>query len=114
MKKWDITPGINPTDSTLRGEVYYDKGAAADWRVTQDIAPFLKQVQREREDLANNVAARKNHYRKFATIPDVVSIEILENHGLDIHHPEFMKTPEEVQKLKRIVMSEYPYLIVST
>jgi hypothetical protein len=114
MKKWDITPGIDKADSSLRGEVYYDNGTAADWRVTQDIDPFIKQAKQDREALESNSAARKNHYRKFATIPDVVAIEILTNHGLDIHHPEFFKTPEEVQKFKRVVISEYPYLIVST
>jgi len=114
MKKWDITPGIDPNDSTLRGEVYYDKGVKANWRITQDLDPFLKQVKRERDLLADNSLAKKNHYRKFATIPDVIAIEIMENHGLDIHHPEFMKTPEEVQKLKRVIMREYPDLIVST
>jgi hypothetical protein len=114
MKKWDITPGIDKYDSSLRGEVYYDKGVKADWRITQDIDPFLKQVKMERDLLADNPLAKKGHYRKFATIPDVIAIEILENHGLDIHHPEFMKTPEEVKKLKRVIMSEYPALIVST
>ena len=114
MKKWDITPGINPLDSTLRGEVYYDKGVKADWRVTQDLDPFLKQVKLERQQLAENSAARKNHYRKFATIPDVIAIEILQNHGLDIHHPEFMKTKEAVAQLKKIIITEYPDLVVST
>ena len=114
MKKWDITPGIDPNDSTLRGEVYYDKGVGAEWRVTQDLNPFLKQVKRERDSFNDNPLAKKSHYRKFATIPDVIAIEIMENHGLDIHHPEFMKTPEEVQKLKRVIMAEYPDLIVST
>lgn len=114
MKKWNVTPGANPNDVNLRGEVYYDKGIAADWRVTQDLDPFLKQVKRERDLLADNPLAKKNHYRKFATIPDVIAIEIMENHGLDIHHPEFMKTPEEVKKLKKVIMTEYPDLIVST
>ena len=114
MKKWDITPGINIKDSTLRGEVYYDEGVKADWRITQDLDPFLKQVKLEREQLDASPQARKGHYRKFATIPDVIAIEILQNHGLDIHHPEFMKTKEEVQKLKRVIMAEYPDLIVST
>jgi hypothetical protein len=114
MKKWDITPGVNANDVNLKGEVYYDKGVAADWRVTQDLAPFLKQVKLEKEQLAATPQANKGHYRKFATIPDVIAIEIMENHGLDIHHPEFMKTKEEVQKLKRVIMSEYPDLIVST
>ena len=114
MKKWDITPGIDPNDSTLRGEVYYDKGVAADWRVTQDLNPFLKQVKLEREALEVSPTAKKGHYRKFATIPDVIAIEILENYGMDIHHPEFMKTPEEVRKLKAIIIRDYPDLIVST
>jgi len=64
--------------------------------------------------LENNSQARKNHFRKFATIPDVIAIEILENHKLDIHNPNFMKNPEDVKKLKKIIISEYPDLIVST
>jgi hypothetical protein len=114
MKKWNVTPGSNPNDVNLRGEVYYDKGVAADWRITQDLDPFLKQVKLEREALEANSTARKGHYRKFATIPDVIAIEILEKYGMDIHHPEFMKTPEEVRKLKAIIMRDYPDLIVST
>jgi len=110
MPKWTVTPGIQ--DFNLKAEIIYDKNETAKMQVKQDIQPYLDAVKRDRENLENN--NQKSHYRKFATIPDVVAIEILEKYGLDIHAPTFMKDKDSVKKLKNIIITEYPELIVST
>ena len=79
----------------------------------QDISNFKEQAKVDR-DYQDYYGHRKDGYRKFATIPDAVALKILENHGLDIHHPEFMSNPADMAKLKRIVMTEYKDLIVNT
>jgi hypothetical protein len=50
----------------------------------------------------------------MATIPDIVAIKILQDHHLDLHDPSFMQDPNNLKKLKTILMSEYRDLVVNT
>jgi len=79
-------------------------------RVSQNIDPILKEVKEDRDAGFN----RKANYRKFASIPDVVAIEILNKYGINIHDPAVVKDKWEMKKFKNIIIKEYPYLIVST
>ena len=79
----------------------------------QDVSHFEKQAKldREREE---HFGRRKDGYRKLATIPDAVAIKILQDHGLDLHDPEFMHDADAVARLKAILVSEYRSLVVNT
>ena len=81
------------------------------YMVEQDVQPYLDAAKRSR-DIVSQTGGSKSH-RPFAIIPDIVAIDILNNYGLNLHASEFMTNPEDVAKLKRIIKSEYPYLLTS-
>jgi len=109
MAKWTI--GSKSSNSgTLQGKFEYESGKAvgeSNWVITQDEKPFLEQAKREREQ-----GKRKDTgYRKFATIPDIVAIEVLQNHGIDLHDPNTMADRALMNKFRYIIKTEYPYLL---
>ena len=79
--------------------------------VNQDVSEYLKYAKQQRDLQAAHGDA--SHYRSFAIIPDIVALEILTNHGINLHESEFMSNKEDVAKLKRIIKSEYPQLLTS-
>ena len=81
--------------------------AESEWKVTADEKPFLKQAELDREKNWNP----KSGYKKFATIPDIVSIEIMQNHGINIHEPSTMQDKDKMARFKKIIASEYKYLM---
>lgn len=84
-----------------------------EWKAEQDISQYLEHAKLEREKQAH-YGIRKDGYRKLATIPDIVALDILQNHKLDLHDPTFMQNPANMTRLKKILMSEYPDLLVNT
>lgn len=78
----------------------------------QDITQYKEQAKKDREE-QDYYGIRRDGYRKLATIPDIVAIEILQNYGLDLHDPTFMSNPANLTKLKRILQSEYRDLLVN-
>jgi len=84
-----------------------------EWKAEQDITQYLEDAKQEREKQAY-YGHRKDGYRKLATIPDIVAIKILQDHKLDLHDPGFMKEPSNMKKLRQILVTEYPDLIVNT
>ena len=111
MAKWTVTPGTAGNTMTAKAE--YDHGIdGVHYEVKQDVTGILKEVERDRELL--NHGRRADGWRKAFTIPDIVAIEILTNHGLDVHDPMFMHDADRLKKLKYIVQTEYPHLLIST
>lgn len=89
--------------------------ADGSWKIEQDIEPYLKAAKLERELFhANYNQNKKNHIRKFATIPDIVAIEILQKHKINIHDPSFNNDKEAKRKLRDIIIAEYPEIMSST
>ena len=78
----------------------------------QDVTQYKEQAKKDREE-QDYYGIRRDGYRKLATIPDIVAIEILQNYGLDLHHPAFMSNPANLTKLKKILQSEYRDLLVN-
>jgi hypothetical protein len=102
------------------GTVGADKGINAgfdlqsgDWQATQDITQYKEnaRLDRERQD---RYGIRKDGYRKMATIPDIVAIKILQDHNIDLHDPAFMHDPNNMKKLKTILLTEYRDLLINT
>ena len=81
------------------------------FEVVQDVGEYLKFAKESRETQGRGDAS---HYRSFAIIPDIVAIEILTKHGLNLNESEFMSNKQDVAKLKRIIKSEYPGLLTSS
>ena len=107
MAHWKVKPGQK---GTLAGEYEYESGKAYGeyiWKVHQDEKPFLDQAKMDRETMTS----KDTGYKKFATIPDVVAIEILEKHKLDIHDPVQSSDSNVMKRFKNIIKQEYPYLL---
>ena len=49
--------------------------------------------------------------KKFATVPDIVAIDIKDKWGLDLHSPTFMHDKDSLAKFMIIIRQEYPYLL---
>jgi len=82
------------------------------WEAKQDITQYIDHAKLEREK-QEYYGIRKDGYRKMATIPDIVALEILQNHHLDLHDPAFMQDRKNLERLKKILISEYPDLLVN-
>lgn len=108
MAKWTV--GNKGGAGSLQGQFEYESGAVTGesrWQIYQDEKPFLEQAKMERD------AGHKTDtgYRKFATIPDIVAIEIMQKHGIDIHDPNTMQDRALMNKFRQIVKLEYPALL---
>ena len=86
---------------------------SGDWQAQQDITKFKESAKLQREKEAY-YGRSKGGYRKLATIPDIVAIKILQEHKLDLHDPNFMQDPNNLKKLKKILISEYADLVINT
>ncbi len=108
MAKWKF--GLNSKDNSLSTGLSYDKGGDLNWEIHQNETPYIDEVKRNVE-----AGTKKTHmgHKKFATVPDIVAIEILQKHRLDLHDPMFMENPINMTRLKKIIMTEYPYLVVN-
>lgn len=110
MARWTIAPRTEGNSMTSKVE-YGDKDWDGTYEVHQDVSQILEEVKLDKELLNQK---QVGGYRKMCTIPDIVAIEMLANHRLDIHDPNFMNDPNNMKKLKRIIQTEYPYLLIST
>ena len=107
MAKWTVTPGTQ--HNTMSGKIEYGNGLGNEsrWQIYQDEKPFLEQAKLDRE-----MQKKKDvGYKKFATIPDIVAIEIKETHGIDIHAPETMRDSDKMAKFMAIIRSDYSHLM---
>jgi hypothetical protein len=96
---------------SLKDEIIFE-GSSFKTQVSQDIGGILDQTALDRA--YQEVHGKSKKYRKIATIPDVVAIEILTKYGLDLHAPDFMHHPANGRKLRQILKSEYPKLLLNT
>ena len=81
------------------------------WTVEQDETPYLKEIERERENQKEGF--NNSAMKKFCTIPDIVAIELLQQYGIDIHDPLFMHDHMNMKKLKQVIITDYPYLVIN-
>lgn len=84
------------------------------FQLTQNIRPYKEYAAASREAHWDSRMSRtKTHWKPFATIPDIVAIDILTKYGLDIHSPDFGHDLVGKRKLVGIIKSEYPDLLLS-
>ena len=109
MAKWKNVHG--GTGGTLKGGMEYE-GAAGDsfWQIEQDEKPFIEQAKIDRE--LGTKATNMNH-KKFATIPDIVAIEVMQKYGIDIHNADHSTCKWTMSRFKQIIMQDYPHLVVN-
>ena len=104
MAKWKVTP--KTINNSMAGQIDYDDKESR-WQIYQDEKPFLEQAKQDREKKSKKDVG----YKKFATVPDIVSIEIMEKHGINIHDPNFLHDADKKKKFMKIIKSEYSYLM---
>ena len=104
MAKWKVTP--KTVNNSLHGQIDYDDDDAR-WMIYQDEKPFIEQAKQDRE----KTTKKDLGYKKFATVPDIVSIEIFDKYGINIHDPEFLNDVDKKKKFMQIIKSEYSYLM---
>ena len=110
MATWKVKPG---TGGSMTGGFEYEAGAAAGestWQIQQDERPFLEEAKMDREETTKNTHMG---HRKFATIPDIVAIEVMQKYGVDIHDPEQSSCHWTMKRFKQIIMKDYPHLVVN-
>ena len=116
MATWKVTPGDGSAHSSLQGGINYDRHGSVDsstWQIQQDERPFLEEVKRDREIDAMG-GYRKTGMRKMATIPDIVAIEMLMKHHIDLHDPAFLQDTNNMKRLRTVLKQEYPHLLIAT
>ena len=107
MATWKVKPG---TGGTMTGGFSYDDTDRSRWEIYQDEEPFVEQAKLDREQ-----TLRETHmgHRKFATIPDIVALEVMQKYAINIHDPEQSRCHWTMKRFKEIVMRDYPHLVVN-
>ena len=107
MAKWNV--GLNTPNSTLKGTFEYESGkrtGESTFKIYQDEKPFLEQAKYDRE-----TQKTIKGFKKFATIPDIVAIEIADRYGINIHDPSFGHDIDKKKRFMRIIKEEFPHLL---
>lgn len=100
------------TGGSLSGN--FDLGDGS-WTATQDINPVFEDIKLDKE-IADDASGRPNtqmHYKKFATVPDVVAIEIYQKYGINCHHEDFLQDVDAKAKFFTIIRQEYPHCTIN-
>jgi len=77
--------------------------------LSQDISAYTDYAKESRDSY--EYFGGGNRYRSFAVIPDIVAIDILTKYKIDINASDFMSDKQQVERLKKIIISEYPALL---
>lgn len=80
------------------------------FQISQNIDGFLKQAEMERSIAAEFTNPNKT-YRKLATIPDIVALDIKLRYDIDIHDPDTMSNPAKMKRFRAIIKSDFPKLL---
>ena len=106
MARWvNIKGATAPDGMSMTLDYDSDKTNA---QFYQDEKPFLEQAKMDREKVTKD---NKLGAKKFATIPDIVAIEINEKYGIDLHDPATGSDKDKMTRFKYIVRTQYPYLL---
>lgn len=112
MARWRVTPGT--VGNTMTGTVDY--GAEGDntyTEIKQDISEIQREIQRDKDLLASG-RENKHGFRKMATIPDIVALDMLQKHNFDLHDPMISQDPNAMKRLRYLLKTEYPDLLIAT
>ena len=106
MAKWMAK---SKTGGTLQGGIEYtgDRAGESHFQIYQDEKPFIEQAKIDRETMTR----KDTGYKKFATIPDIVAIEVKQKWNIDIHDPIQSGDSAVMNKFKKIIKENYAYLL---
>ena len=105
MAKWlNLRSSTNPNSMVSHADIQDNK---IEWEINQEMDPYLEQAKFDRD----NNEMKNGHVKKFATIPDLVSIEIMNKYGINIHDPLTFNDKDKMKKFKYIIQTEYKHLM---
>lgn len=104
MKKF-LSQDNNPDSFTFKRD---DTGG---FLLEQDIQAYKEYCKQAREMTSKQVGGVE--YKPLFLMPDIVAVKIMMDHGIDIHAADFMHDTEKKRKVRQIVKSEYPDLLLS-
>ena len=107
MARWTVTPGTD--NNSMKGQIDYHEDGSHEYKIYQDEQAFMDQAKTDRENAAHQ--KKDLGYKKFATIPDIVAIDIKEKWGIDIHEPTFMHDDHKKARFMQIIKENYAGLM---
>ena len=106
MAKWTVIP--KTINNSMASQVNINPGEELTWKIYQDEKPYLEQAKLDREQTKKKT---DKGYKKFATIPDIVAIEVFNKYGIDVHATDFMHDVDKKARFMTIIRTEYPHLL---
>ena len=79
--------------------------------LSQDLNPFLEKAKVERNISDERVNMGYGSFRKVATIPDVIALEMLIKHGVDIHDESINDDRNQMKRAMDIINRDYKNLM---
>jgi len=76
----------------------------------QEVSTYLDYAKRSRAISRDTL--KKTNYRSLAIVPDIVSVDIFNKFGLDIHSPD--NDQATLSKIANIIRQHYPNLLTSS
>lgn len=107
MARWAVTP--ESENNTMTGTIDLNSDGSSQWKMYQNEKPFLEKAKQERD----SIGLRKKDigFKKFATVPDIVAIEIKTKYGIDLHDPKTMSDKDMMAKFMLIFKQNYQHLM---
>jgi hypothetical protein len=109
MARWTVTPGTE--NNTMKGTIDYSTDGSSEWQIYQDEKPFLESAKKDRDNHDSGLNKKDQGFKKFATVPDIVAIEIKNKWGIDLHNSTTMQDKDMMAKFMVIFKQNYPHLM---
>jgi|TARA_R100000541_G_scaffold48280_1_gene55365 hypothetical protein len=109
MARWTVTPGTE--NNTMKGTIDYSNDGNSEWQIYQDEKPFLERAKADRDFNDSGFNKKDLGFKKFATVPDIVAIEIKNKWGIDLHDSATMKDKDKMAKFMAIFKQNYSHLM---
>ena len=109
MARWTVNPGTE--NNTIKGTIDYNKDGTSEWQMYQDEKPFLEKAKLDRDLMASGLNKKDLGFKKFATVPDIVAIEIKNKWGIDLHDSTTMHDKDKMAKFMAIFKQNYSHLM---
>ncbi len=90
--------------------IKYNCGPNGGYSAEQEVSAYLDYAKRSR-DISRDTT-KKTNYRSLAIVPDIVSVDIFNKFGLDIHSPD--NDQDTLSKIANIIKAYYPNLLTSS
>jgi hypothetical protein len=110
-EQYNLLDGLIPQELEFKDDLVNGRFGTNGFEFEQDVSTFLAQAKMDRDVNDQNVNKKVGRMRKVATIPDIVAIEILTNHHLDLHDTNISGDPVQMKKVMRILQTEYPHIL---